>query len=342
MQIGIDISQAVYGTGVSDYLIGLVNHLPPAELKLWGGSLRQGNELKALFPQAGIAPLPPTAAHWLWNVGHVVPIEWLVGKVDIWHSSDWAQPPTKAHKVTTVHDLAAFLYPSEMDPQIVAVQQARMEWVIKEVEQIICVSKNTASDLKRLFSVADDRIKVILEALPERFKLKSQISKATNYLVTIGARQPRKNTARLVSAFITFKAKYNLPSKLIVIGEYTRDVTDPDITFTGYISDQQMVDLLAGAQAFVFPSLYEGFGLPILGAFYHSVPVACANTSSLPEVAGNAAQYFDPLDEEDLASAISQAIANKEKLIAAGKRQLAKFSWESTAAQTYQVYRSLI
>ncbi len=326
MKVGIDISQAIYGTGVSDYLIGLVNHLPQLEFKLWGGSLRRGSELKALFPQASIAPLPPTAAHWLWNVGHVVPIEWLVGKVDIWHSSDWAQPPTQAHKVTTVHDLAAFLYPSEMDPQIVAVQRARMEWVIKEVEQIICVSQNTANDLKRLFAVPDERIKVIYEALPERFKLKPQITKQANYVFAIGARQPRKNIDRLN------KACARIGQKLIIVGEGSE---------IGYVSDQQLVDLLAGAQAFVFPSIYEGFGLPILGAFHHAVPVACSNTSSLPEVAGDAAQYFDPLDEEDMAQAISQAIINKEKLITAGKKQLAKFSWENTAAQTYQVYQSL-
>lgn len=341
MKVGIDVSAAVYGTGVSDYVIGLVKHLPQSELILWGGSLRRSGELRSLFPQAKVSPLPPTVSSWLWNKAHIFPIENLVGKIDVWHSSDWTQPPSKAKKVTTIHDLSPFLYPSEIDSQIVSVHKARMKWVVKECDQIICVSQNTAEDLKRLFRVRDNRIKVIYEALPDRFKLIPQVTKHVNYIVTIGARQQRKNTSRLISAFTNYKTKYNLPPKLIVIGEHSRNSTHPDVIFTGYVSDQQLVDLLAGARAFVFPSIYEGFGLPILGAFYHKVPVACSDTSSLPEVAGEAAMYFDPLNEEDIAQAISQAITNRDRLVDLGEKQLTKFSWETAASQTYDVYRSL-
>ncbi len=327
MKVGIDVSAAVYGTGVSDYVINLVNHLPQPDLVLWGGSLRRGGELKAFFPQARVSPLSPTVAHWLWNQLHIYEIENLVGQIDVWHSSDWAQPPARAKKVTTVHDLSPFLYPQETDPSIVSVHQARMKWVVKECDQIICVSQNTTADLKRLFSVSADRIKVIYEALPERFKLQPQITKQANYVFAIGSRQPRKNIDRLK------KACELLQQKLIVVGEGS------DI---GYVSDQQLVDLLAGASAFVYPSIYEGFGLPILGAFYHSVPVACSNTASLLEVAGDAAVYFDPQNTEGMAKAIAEAVANRSKLIAAGKAQLAKYSWERTADQTMRVYKSLV
>jgi len=337
MKIGIDISAAIYGTGVSDYVINLVEFLPREDLVLWGGSLRRGREIKFLFPQAKVSPLPPTTAHWLWNQLHTFDVQHLVGHVDVWHSSDWTQPPTKAKKVTTVHDLSPFLYPQELDPQIVAVHMARMKWVVKECDQIICVSNNTAADLKRLFNVSADRIKVIYEALPQRFQLKPQITKSSNYIFTIGARQPRKNIQRLINACLALK------QKLIVVGEKpSSQVTNNQVTFTGYVFDQQLVDLLAGASVFVYPSLYEGFGLPILEAFYHGVPVACSNTSSLPEVAGDAAIYFDPLSEEQIANAIVEATANRDKLVATGKTQLAKFSWEKTAQETMTVYKNLL
>lgn len=326
MKIGIDVSQAIYGTGVSDYTISLVKNLPQNDLILWGGSLRRQHDLKNIFPKCITAPIPPALANILWNQLHVVNIEHLTGAIDVWHSSDWTQPPTQAKKVTTVHDLSPFLYPQELDPQIVAVQTARMKWVVKECDQIICVSNNTAEDLKRLFSVADARIKVIYEAMPTRFALRPNITKNTNYVFAIGARQPRKNMARLKSACSIAGVK------LVSVGEGSE---------LGYVSDQQLVDLLAGASAFAYPSIYEGFGLPILEAFYHHVPVVCSNTASLPEVAGDAAVYFDPLDEEAMAKSITEAIANKDKLVEKGKKQLSKFSWTKAAQETYQVYEKL-
>ncbi len=327
MRVGIDISAAVYGTGVSDYVLGLIGNLPTDEILPFGFSLRRRDDLKRIIPNGVSLLLPPTLMHFLWNRLHVLPVELFVGKVNVYHSSDWIQGPSQAKKVTTVHDLSPFLYPQELDPQIVAVQTARMKWVIKECDQIICVSQNTAADLKRLFSVSGDRIKVIYEALPSRFQLKPQITKDTNYVFAIGARQPRKNIDRLKQACA------KLGQKLVVVGEGSE---------IGYVSDQDLVNYLAGASAFVYPSLYEGFGLPILGAFYHGVPVACSNTSSLPEVAGDAATYFDPLNEETMAKAITEAIASRDKLIVAGKKQLAKFSWVKTAEETTQVYKSLM
>ena len=326
MKVGIDISQAVYGTGVSDYVINLVQHLPQSELVLFGFSLRRKSDITTPFPSAKTFLIPPTFLDIIWNRLHILPAETLIGPVDILHSSDWTQPPTQAKKVTTIHDLAPFIYPQETSPNIVAVQTRRMKWVVKECDQIICVSQNTANDLKLRFKVQESRIKVVYEALPTRYQLKPQITKYTNYILAIGARQPRKNIDRLK------KACELLQKKLIIVGEGS------DI---GYVSDQDLVNYLAGASAFVYPSLYEGFGLPILGAFYHGVPVACSNTSSLPEVAGDAAVYFDPYNEEAIAKSIAEAIANRDKLVAAGKTQLAKFSWDKTAQETLAVYKSL-
>jgi glycosyltransferase involved in cell wall biosynthesis len=343
MNIGIDVSAVVYGTGVSDYTINLVKHLQlnsHEKITLFGTSFRRGGEITNIFPDAHVIPLPPTVADWMWNKWHLLSPEKWTGPLDVLHSSDWTQPPAKAKKVTTVHDLSPFLYPHETNPQIVEVHTRRMSWVVKECDAIICVSSNTAADLQRLFQVPDTKIKIIYEALPERFILKPRLTKYTNYLLAIGARQPRKNTARLVSAFTSFKDKLSLPPKLIIIGE-NPGVSSESVIYMGQVTDQDLVDLLAGASAFVYPSLYEGFGLPILGAFYHKVPVVASNTSSIPEVAGEAAILVDPTSEEEIAQGIAQAIQKRDALVEAGTKQLAKFSWDQTAQETLNVYRSL-
>ncbi len=322
MKVGIDISSVIYGTGVSNYTEELINHLEPL----------LGKGLKTFK----FSRYPLSVMEFLWNRLHVLNVENIVGDIDIYHSSDWIQAPSKAKKVTTVHDLSPFIYPQELDPQIVKVHTAKMAWSVKECDAFICVSQNTADDLKRLFGVNDDRIKVIYEAMPSRFLLQPQVTKNANYVLAIGSRQPRKNIDRLK------KACEFLHQKLIIIGETSMNqVTNNQVTFTGYISDQDLVNYLANASAFVYPSLYEGFGLPILEAFHFKVPVACSNTSSLPEVAGDAAVYFDPYNIDQMSKAISQAIANHDQLITAGTKQLSKFSWEKTASQTLEVYKSL-
>lgn len=347
MKIGIDISSVVYGTGVSAYTSNLVSNLLKSSSEqyiLFGASLRRRQELLDSFPQTRTFPISPTVLEFLWNQLHFFGAENFVGKVDVWHSSDWTESPSNASKVTTIHDLSPFIYSAEMDPKIVEVHTRKMKWAVKECRKFICVSQNTANDLQRIFNVPTDKIAVIPEALPARFLLSPRLTKYTNYLVAIGARQPRKNISKLVSAYLKFKDKLSLPQKLIIIGENKNNpdkVSDSSVIYTGYVDDQTLVDLLAGATSFVYPSLYEGFGLPILGAFYHNVPVAASNTSSIPEVAADAAILFDPLDEEEMARAIAESIKKRDQLIKLGQKQLQNFSWARTAEQTLAVYKSI-
>ena len=337
MKVGIDVSQSIYGTGVSDYTIDLVSHLPQSAL--FGYSLRRQSDLRRLFPTSKIYPFPPVAMHYLWNKLHILTPETLIGPIDVYHSSDWAQAPSGAKKVTTVHDLAPFLYSQETSSQIISVHTARMKWVVKECDAIICVSRNTESDLHHLFPSTVSRTIVIPEALPSRFLLKPACykMKAKSYLLAIGTRQPRKNILRLISAFL----KYSPTEKLVIIGENSLSLSQPSITFTGYVSDQSLVNYLANAVCFIYPSIYEGFGLPILGAFHHKIPVACSDIPVFHETAGTAALYFDPLSEKSIAAGISDAINSKTKLVKLGTRQLNKYSWQKTAEETMKVYQSL-
>lgn len=362
MRIGLDISQAIYGTGVSDYTLDLAHALvstdPTNQYAYFGSSLRRSKDLQRLFPTSRIYPFPPMFLHLLWNRLHIINIENFIGSIDVYHSSDWTQAPSSAAKVTTVHDLSPFLYPDEMASgafrNISSVHKHKMSWSVRECQKIICVSEATASDLQQVFKYPSSKIEIIPEALPTRFRFKptkkevSQVQSKynlKNYVLTIGTPQPRKNISSLVKAFLKYQSRYRLPDQLVIVGGHGWGITDipddPRVVFTGYLQDKEVAALTSGAQVFAFTSLYEGFGLPILIAFHHHVPVVTSNTSSMPEVAGSAAVLVDPVDLESMASGMSQAIKNRKKLISSGTTQLAKFSWENTAKKTLMLYSQL-
>lgn len=361
MVVGIDVSQSVFGTGVSDYTINLVaslRQIPQLDLRLFAGSLRQLGVLRSIFPDSRTFPLPPQAADILWNRLHLIPIESFLGPLDVFHSSDWAEPPARCPKVTTVHDLSPFLFPDEMTSggfrDIRRVHTRRMSWVAKESERIICVSQKTAADLKKIFSVSSSRIFVIPEALPERFNItptSSQIHEVkaeyglTDYLVTVGTRQPRKNLQRLIAAFQINREKFpHFPKTLVIIGGSGWQEAYPDtrhLIFTGYVPDWKLSALIRGSKLAAFPSLYEGFGLPVLVAFRNQVPVVTSVATSLAEVAGNAAVLVNPMEIESIAEGLRQGLHQSAKLVKLGLIRLTDFSWLKAAAATVDVYKSV-
>ena len=184
MKIGIDISQIVYeGTGVATYVRRMVDMLLTQDKKneyiLFGASLRKREVFQEFTGRAQliVVPIPPTLLNILWNVLHVVPIEWFIGKVDIFWSSDWTQPPlSNARGVTTIHDLIALKFPEETHkktefngvnsrPNIVAIQKRRLAWVKKECVKIFCDSESTKSDITELLRIPQHKVHVIYPVL---------------------------------------------------------------------------------------------------------------------------------------------------------------------------------
>jgi glycosyltransferase involved in cell wall biosynthesis len=357
INVGIDVSQIIYGTGVSDYTINLVQALlklqPELELTLFGSSFRRQSDIKSIFPTTKTFPFPPTFLHYLWNILHVVPIEKFIGKTDVFHTSDWTQPPSVAPSVSTVHDLSPFLFPSEMGEKIVSVHKAKLKLAVKECQKIICVSNSTAQDFEKIFKISSSRLEIIPEALPARFDVDVTHNSVdaikskwhlTDYVIAIGTPQPRKNYQRLVSAFLNFHGKYRTPEKLVIVGGGgwgSIIPPHPNIIKTGFLSDSDVLALTKGANAMVYPSLYEGFGLPILIAWRQGIPVSISNVSSLPEVAGDAAVLFDPYDEESIIVGINESIKNRTSLVSASLKKLSGYNWDVTAKKTLEVYKSL-
>ncbi len=176
MTIGIDISQIVHeGTGVGEYVRSLVQALITLDHRndyiLFGASLRKltaftvyVQEISKLNPRVRLVtvPIPPTILEVLWNTLHIVPVEWLIGPVDVFWSSDWTQPPLKKAKgVTTIHDVSFLRYPETFSKAIIDVQKRRLSWAKRECEAIFCDSEATRKDVVELFGVSGSRLRVV-------------------------------------------------------------------------------------------------------------------------------------------------------------------------------------
>lgn len=354
MRIGIDVSQVVYGTGVSFYTAKLVENLLKVDGKneyvLFGGSLRRRGDLKEFFDSLRgnfspkILPITPSAADFLWNRLHWGKIEWLLGKLDIFHSSDWDQPPTDAFSVSTVHDISFIKFPRITDKKILKTQRRRLKRVIDEADRIIVPSDATKKDLLDL-GVREERVRVIKEAPGEEFKpaskkevekIKRKYKVSDGYLLAVGT-NPRKNLDMVIKAFERVSAGRDL--KLLVAGRREDgNGEDRGIRYLGHVSDEELAVLYTGAEALVYPSLAEGFGLPILQAFSCGCPVVTSNISSMPEVAGKAAILVDPTDLESIVEGLEKALRRKKSLSKKGKKEAEKYSWEKTAKETLEVY----
>jgi glycosyltransferase involved in cell wall biosynthesis len=355
MKIGIDISQVVYGTGVSKYTSKLIEALlsldKDNEYIIFGCSLRRKKELKVFLESlkgnvsGKVYPLPPTLADILWNRLHVLKIEKFIGELDIFHSSDWTQPPSDAFKVTTVHDLVPLRFPQYSHPRVVSAHKARLKHIKREIDIVIVPSKASKEDLIAAAGVSEDKIRVIPEAPDSIFKpaKKNEIEKLKKghrikkgYILAVGV-GPRKNTERIIEAYEKVRAGRDL--KLIILGHpYKKIEQKRGVVFTGHVETSKMPVYYSGAEALVYPTLYEGFGLPVLEAFSCKTPVVTSNISSLPEVAADAAEIVDPYDVGSITEGINNALNRKQGLINKGLKRSKDFSWQKTAEMTLEVY----
>ncbi|OGG24675.1 hypothetical protein A3A59_04365, partial [Candidatus Gottesmanbacteria bacterium RIFCSPLOWO2_01_FULL_42_10] len=295
MKIGIDISQSVYvGTGVSVYTQNLVRNLLKIDqvnqYVLFGSTLRRQAYLydflntlpkKSSFTSK-IYSLPPTALDIIWNKLHALSIDHFLGTTDVVHTSDWTEPPSKAHKVTTIHDLIVYKYPENLPKRIVETQKQKLAWVKKETDLVIAVSTRTKEDIIQYLQIPQAKIHVVYQGIDESYfpqkidsilSVKKKYHIKGRYVLCVGTREPRKNLARVVKAFSQLK----LDSYTLVIagnpGWGKEVVIGKNMLMTGYVEAKDLPALYSGTSGFVYPSLYEGFGMPILEAMACGAPV---------------------------------------------------------------------
>lgn len=374
MKIAFDISQIIYeGTGVANYTKNLIENLvklDQEEFILFGSSFRKFSNLSKFYKRLKNSGkkiedqffhIPQTILNKLWNSLHILTIENLIGDIDILHSSDWIQPPTKAKKITTIHDLVIYKYPEVSDPNIITTQKKRLSWVKKECDYIIADSFSTKADIVNILKISPEKIEVIYPGVDDSFKIeqrdkiekvKQKYNIAGDYILSVGTIEPRKNLKKVLDAFEYFSnhslvTSLNKPIELVLVGKsgWGEDIELPRYARkVGYVDEELLPALYSGALMFVYPSLYEGFGLPILEAMKCGVPVITSNRGSLKEIAENAALYVDPQDERDIGSKIVQLFVDnnlKKGLQGEGLTQAKKFNWDETAKKTLSLYRKL-
>ena len=259
--------------------------------------------------------------------------------------------------VVTVHDLGYLYFPEAHPPRQRWYLDRSTRWHARAAAHLLADSEATKRDLFERYHANSDRITVAYPGLDPAVKrvddpgeiarVKAKYHIDGEYLLYLGTIQPRKNLARLVPTF----ASCNLPHVLVLAGrrgwyadELLKQASDR-VKFIGYVDAADKNALLSGATAFVFPSLYEGFGFPVLEAMACGVPVLCSNTSSLPDVAGEAARLVNPLDADDLARGLRDVALNeglRRTLIERGPRQAQRFTWSSCAETTLQVFEQVL
>jgi glycosyltransferase involved in cell wall biosynthesis len=291
-----------------------------------------------------------------------LPISLSVSGIELYHSTFIPAPFSLVDSVFTMHDVSPFTHP-EFYPKAIRRRLCPMiERGLKQAKHIICISENSRQTTSEYFNIPLEKISVVYHGIDKRFQ-KQPPNKALSsvkqvfgiegpYLLYVGKLEARKNIARMLEAFYLYKQQTGSEHKLILVGRRFWDLHGIDETIgrlklkdsiveLGYVSDEELVSLYSAADLFLFPTLWEGFGFPVLEAMSCGLPVITSNVSCLPEIANGAAELVDPNSSESIATAINTVMRNKqrrEQMIELGLQRVSEFSWERTAKQTLDVY----
>jgi len=276
-------------------------------------------------------------------------------KPDIFLSPDgYLSLRTKIPSLAIIHDLNFEHYPEDLPWLVKKYYKYYFPKFAKKAKRIGTVSEFSKSDIIKQYSIPKEKIDVIFNGANENFKAPTELikqetlkiySKGKPYFIFVGSLHPRKNLSNLFKAFDKFKQTDNSEIKLLIAGEkkwWTQDIENAykqmkfadDVIFIGRVSEEKLANIIGSALAMTFVSYFEGFGIPIVEAFYCETPVIASNVTSLPEVAGDAALFIDPFSVDSISDAM-QKIATDENLrkdlIKKGKIRKQEFSWQKSA-----------
>lgn len=303
-------------------------------------------------------PLSPRLLANIWQRFRLpLPVEWFTGKIDILHAPDFVLPPNRSRALLTVHDLTFVLHPECFKPALRRYLSRAVPRSLPHASLILADSYATRADLIQHMHVSAERVAVIYPGVSAQFRplpaaitepVRQRLGLPTSFLLFVGTLEPRKNLVRLLQAFQPLSSSLHL----VIAGRkgwlYEPIFTTVEqsgltrqVMFLDFVDDADLPALYNLAQVFVYPSLYEGFGIPVAEALACGTPVVTANVASLPEVAGDATVLVDPLDIRAITTGIEQALADVERLRVAGPRQAARFTWEESARALLDCYQNL-
>ena len=266
--------------------------------------------------------------------------------------------------VLTCYDFIPLIFPEYFNFRQRVIYRVANRLAFRAASSIVAISETTRRDATRLMSIEPDRIRAIPLGVDAKFspspaleveRVRAKYRLPEQYVLYVGANKPHKNLPRLVEAWGIVERKLTAPAALVIAGYWddrypeARQIAEKlnlsgSVLFAGPVGESDLPALYTGATLFVFPSLYEGFGLPILEAMACGTPVACGRTDALAEVAEEAAVLFDPSDPSAIAEGLTGLLSDPEKLQSfkqAGLAHAGAFSWEKTAQKTMEIYRTV-
>jgi len=356
--------------GIGRYTYNLIRHLAPLapedDIIVFYDPLAPNGQfdLSGLCEWPNVALAPVRASPFSLRQQIALPALARQQRLSLYHSPYYLFPyALRCPTVVSLHDLIPLLYPESARRYGRQLFALAAELATRRAEHIIVDSEATRRMVMERWRMPSERISAIPLAADDCFggadsaavdRMRKKLGLDGPYVLHVGTNKPHKNLARLVEAWAGLPRDVQAAHTLALAGPH--DPRYPQarlqaersglrILFLGRVSGDDLSALYAGAQAFVFPSLYEGFGLPVLEAMASGAPVACSNRPSLPEVVGAAALLFDPEQAQDMTAALARLLSEPDlraELARKGRERAASFSWARTAAETLRVYRSLV
>ncbi len=382
MKIGINGYEAVVPRFGFNKKTGLPNRVGSSEfcfqLLSALSKIDNENQYSVFLPADPSSDMPKERGKWKYVVFHSKKLWTLLGlsgklkscKLDVFFSPTHYLPLyTASPSVISILDVSYLYFPKLFRKKDLYQLKLWGRYSIGKAKKIITISKSSKNDIIKAYNVSEKKVAVVYPGIKQvsglpagkagiKYKilsmsnLKKKFGIDKEFMLFVGTLQPRKNIERLIEAFSVIKNK-NL--QLVVVGKkgwmYEDIFNAPDkfkvkdkVKFLGFVSDEDLPSFYKNAICFVLPSLYEGFGLPVLEAMKYGCPVLTSNVSSLPEAGGDAALYFDPENIEDIAEKIDKVTSSeklREEMTQKGYEQVKKFSWEKTARETLKVLEEL-
>lgn len=366
LNVTIDISPIVYRRGVSLYTTNLITALLRQEsisVSVFGSSLRQTPILQKFaqdhpkLKRSKLLPVPPSIWPHLWYSLHWPPVELVTAKTDVFHAWEELIPPTqKTPVIATIHDLAILKFPETAHPSTLVKHTAAWDQLKKTDSHVIAVSQATKKDVIELLHFKPEKVHLVYEALPQEHqqevsstdqqKILQKHGLPSSYILFVGALEPRKNIANLIKAWQPLQNDVGL----VIAGAnqwgVELDNNVKNLFFLGRVGNKTLTTLFQHASVFAYPSLYEGFGLPILEAFSYGVPVLTSDNSAMSEISGNAAKLIQPEAVDSIRHGLVQLLdensTERDYRRKAMKLQLQLFNWDTTAQKTIKVYQKAV
>lgn len=359
MRIGIDIhTVGTFHTGNETYIKNIVSNL------------NTEHDIYLYFTKTRKDDLPKWKAHFrkirphisLLRIPFSFPLAFIRDKIDVAHFQYVVPPVSPCKTVVSIHDISYEHFPEFFNPLSRKRMQALIPFSARKSAHVLTISEFSRKQIIETYGISEKKVTVTYCGVSENFRkiedenqidsLLQRFSIFNPYILAVGNLQPRKNIKRLVRAYSRLRHQEKIHQDLVLVGKLgynNHEIFDtikqygvePFVKYTGYVSEEELVALYNKADIFVYPSLYEGFGLPLIESMACGTPVITSRVSSLPEVAGDAGLYFDPESDTDLENTILKLGDDetlRQDLIEKGKVRAKLFSWEKSAQQTLEIF----